>query len=78
MIPINEILGTLALILGVLGCLLNNRRLRICFIVWFISNVLNGIVHFRVDVWSLLTRDIVFSFLLLEGWIRWGRKRKND
>lgn len=77
-LPINEILGTIALILGVIGCLLNNRKLRICFIVWLISNVLNGIVHIRVDVWSLLIRDVVFSILVVEGWIRWGRKKKGD
>lgn len=74
MMPTNEILGTLALILGVTGCLLNNRKLRIFFIIWLISNVLNGIVHVRVDVWSLLIRDVVFSILVIEGWIRWGKK----
>ena len=76
MIPLNEILGIGALILGVLGCLLNNRKLRICFVVWLISNTLNGIVHFRVDVWSLVIRDIVFSILVIDGWFRWGKKTK--
>lgn len=75
-IPINEILGTLALILGVTGCLLNNRKLRICFIVWLISNALNGIVHVRVDVWSLLVRDVVFSILVIEGYVKWGKGNK--
>lgn len=82
MIPINEILGTLALILGVSGCLFNNRKLRICFVVWLISNALQAAIHIRLilggeDVLSLLARDIVFSILVIEGWVRWGKK-KND
>ena len=81
MIPINEIFGIAALTLGVLGCLLNNRKLRLCFIVWLISNALQATIHIRLilggeDVLSLLVRDIVFSILVIDGWFRWGKKTK--
>lgn len=69
-----EIIGTLALILGVLGAVLNNRKLRVCFIVWVVANILSACVHIGVGVWSLLLRDIVFFVLAIEGFVRWRKK----
>lgn len=70
--PVIEIIGTIALILGVLGVLLNNRKLRICFIVWMVSNALSAGIHAYVGPWSLAARDMVFFCLSIEGWIKWG------
>lgn len=70
-----EIIGTFALILGVLGAMLNNRKLRVCFIVWIVANTLSACVHIGVGVWSLLARDIVFFVLSIEGWLKWGKKK---
>ncbi len=73
-----EIIGTLALILGVLGAVLNNRKLRVCFLIWMVSNTLSAGIHISVGVWSMLIRDIVFFILVVEGWFKWKKKKKND
>lgn len=70
-----EIVGVLALLLGVTGVILNNRRLRVCFIVWMVGNILSASVHISVGVWSLLARDIIFFVLSIEGWFKWGKKK---
>ena len=74
---ITEIIGIVALALGVLGVLLNNRKLRACFIVWMISNALSAGIHISSEIWSLFLRDAVFFILSIEGWLKWGKKSKN-
>ena len=72
-----EIIGTIALILSVLGVILNNRKLRVCFLIWLVSNTLCFIIHISIGVWSLMIRDFIFTILAIEGWFKWGKK-KND
>ena len=69
-----ELIGTIATILAVTGVLANNRRLRWCFIVWFVSNGLTLFIHAHAVIWSLVVRDAIFLVLAVEGWIKWGRK----
>lgn len=68
-----ELLGTIVMIVAVGGVLLNNRKSRICFLLWFVSNILSAVIHVRVGVWSLVARDLVFLVLAIEGWLLWGR-----
>ena len=70
-----EIIGTIALILSVLGVILNNRKLRVCFLIWLVSNTLCFIIHISTGVRSLMIRDLIFIILSIEGWIRWGKKK---
>lgn len=70
-----ELLGAISCVLSVFGVLLNNRRLRFCFIVWIVSNLLSFIVHYQAGVFSLAIRDLIFFVLAIEGWNLW---RKND
>ena len=70
----SEIVGTVVLILGASGVLLNNRRLRMCFILWMVSNALSAGIHAYVELWSLMARDVVFLVLAIEGWVKWSRK----
>lgn len=72
---ITEIVGLICLALGVLGVLLNNRRLRVCFIVWMISNAMSAGIHLGMEIWSLFIRDIIFLILSLEGWVKWGKEK---
>ena len=71
-LPINEIIGTIATIFAVIGVITNNRRLRICFLLWLISNALSGVIHIHAGIWSLLVRDIIFFILAIEGWFKWS------
>jgi len=73
-LPINEIIGIIATIFAVIGVITNNRRLRICFLLWLLSNALSGIIHVHAGIWSLLIRDIIFFVLAIEGWFKWGHK----
>ena len=69
-----ELIGTISTILAVTGVILNNRRLRVCFLVWMVSNSLTLIIHGHTGIWSLAVRDGIFLILAVEGWIKWGRK----
>jgi len=71
-----ETIGTIATILAVIGVLLNNRRLRACFIIWFISNAITLAIHYDAGIQSLMVRDAIFLILAVEGWVRWGRRDK--
>jgi nicotinamide riboside transporter PnuC len=68
-----ELIGTAATILAIAGVVLNNHRLRFCFILLLISNSLSAAVHLDCQVWSLLCRDLIFIVLGVDGWFRWGR-----
>jgi nicotinamide riboside transporter PnuC len=70
-----ETIGTIATILAIAGVILNNRRIRLCFLLWLVSNSLTLIIHAQTGVWSLVARDGIFLILAVEGWIKWGRKR---
>lgn len=70
----SEIVGVFVLILGVAGVLLNNRKLRVCFILWMVSNILSAGIHVWLGPWTLVLRDMTFLILSIEGYILWGRK----
>jgi len=69
-----EIAGIIATIFAVIGVITNNRRLRVCFLLWLVSNGLTGAIHIYAGIWSLVVRDAIFFVLAIEGWIKWGRK----
>jgi nicotinamide riboside transporter PnuC len=71
-----EIISFIAMILSVVGVLANNRKMKICFILWIISNVLTGFIHQYDHLYSLAVRDAIFTVLAVEGWIRWSGKLK--
>ena len=68
-----ELIGTIATILAIAGVICNNRRLRVCFLIWFVSNAISLAIHAQVGVWSLTARDAIFLILAVEGWIKWGK-----
>jgi len=69
-----ETVGTISTILAVIGVIANNRRLRVCFLLWMVSNVLTAGIHAQAAIWSLLVRDAIFFVLAIEGWYKWGRE----
>jgi len=75
-LTMSELIGIIVLILGVAGVLFNNRRLRMCFILWMVSNALSAGIHACAGMWSLMARDAVFFVLAIEGWIKWGNPAK--
>lgn len=68
-----QIAGAVAGILAVTGVVLNNHRLRWCFVVWLVSNGISGGIHAWSGLWTLAARDVVFFGLAADGWFRWGR-----
>ena len=69
-----EVIGFISGSLAVWGVLLNNRRRRICFLLWAVSNVMSLGIHVFCGPWSLALRDFIFLCLALEGWLLWGRE----
>lgn len=71
-----EILGTIGTVIAIAGVILNNYRMRACFIVWLVSNSMALAVHLIVGPWSFVARDLIFIGLAVHGWIVWKRKHK--
>ena len=61
-----------ATVLAVVGVLLNNARIRWCFPLWFVSNVISLAYHIRARLWGLVVRDMIFVALAIAGWFQWG------
>lgn len=70
-----EMLGTIATILAVVGVLFNNRKMIICFPLWFISSAICLWLHYGVEMWSQVARDVIFMFLFVDGMIKWSKKK---
>lgn len=68
-----EFLGTIATVIAVVGVLLNNRRMRVCFAVWMVSNAITFGIHAAAGIWSLAARDAIFFALAIEGLYRWRK-----
>jgi nicotinamide riboside transporter PnuC len=69
-----ELFGTIATVIAVVGVVLNNRRLRWCFLLWLVSNSITAIIHVHAGIWSLFARDVLFLLLAVEGWWRWRQR----
>ncbi|MCJ7483904.1 MAG: nicotinamide mononucleotide transporter family protein [Thermodesulfovibrionales bacterium] len=69
-----EIIGIVTTALAVAGVLTNNRKLRVCFLLWMVSNALTAGIHAYLGIYSLLVRDVIFFILAIEGWFKWGKK----
>jgi len=67
-----ELIGTAAMVIAVLGVILNNSRLIWCFPLWIVSNTLTAWIHYRTQIWSLLLRDLIFLALAVWGWWLWS------
>lgn len=70
-----ELIGTISMLLSVLGVVLNNRRLIACFPIWLVSNTLSLAIHWQSGIWSLTVRDAVFILLAVDGWRLWKKKK---
>lgn len=73
MIQTIEIVGVFSTVFAVVGVITNNRRLRVCFLLWLISNGLTGGIHVHAGIWSLVARDAIFFVLAIVGWFKWSR-----
>lgn len=70
----NGLVGIVTLVLAVGGVVLNNRRLRVCFVLWMISNILSACLHIKAAMWPLAVRDVIFFVFAVEGWFLWKKK----
>mgnify|MGYP001581333398 FL=1 len=68
-----ELLGAVATVLAIVGVILNNRKMTVCFYLWIVSNLLSALIHYDAKVWSLCVRDAIFIFLAIEGIWKWRR-----
>ncbi len=66
-----EIIGGFVTVIAVMGVVLNNRKVRWCFVLWIVSNLLSAVIHCSTGPWSLVVRDIIFLGLAVEGWHKW-------
>ena len=69
----NEILGTIAMLIAVGGVKLNNHKKRLCFYLFIVSNLICLYLHTDVGLWSLVVRDAVFLVLAFDGLKKWGK-----
>ena len=69
-----ELISLVAGILAIVGVVFNNHRMRVCFVVWLVSNAMSAGIHLNAHLWSMAGRDCVFLILAVQGWWIWGRK----
>lgn len=69
-----ELIGTICLVISVIGVLLNNHKLRAGFLVWLFSNLISAALHCYTELYSLMIRDLIFFVLAIHGWKKWGKK----
>ncbi len=69
-----DMVGWITTAIAIVGVLANNRRLRWCFPLWLVSNVLSLALHTHADLWPLAVRDAVFAVLAILGWFQWGKE----
>ncbi len=70
-----EVFGTIAAVCAVAGVIFNNRKVRVCFLLWMISNMVCANVHAVAGLWSLYWRDVLFFIFAIEGYYKWGKKQ---
>jgi hypothetical protein len=51
-----------------IGVWFNNRRSRICFGLWLVSNAMTLGIHAAAGLWPLAVRDGAFFLLAIHGW----------
>jgi nicotinamide riboside transporter PnuC len=73
-----ELIGLLSMVIAVAGVWLNNHRLRVCFVLWWVSNLTSCGLHVALGCWSLALRDALFFALAIHGFLCWGRKVTRD
>lgn len=69
-----EIIGTICTCIAVIGVILNNHKIRFCFVLWFFSNFFTGLIHLYLQVYSLAARDLIFFLLAIHGYVMWRKK----
>ena len=70
-----ELIGAISGMLAVIGVVFNNYRLRACFIIWLVSNILSAGLHAQAQIWSLVGRDAIFIGLAFHGWYAWSKRK---
>jgi nicotinamide riboside transporter PnuC len=68
-----ETISYIAMALSVAGVLANNRKMKICFYLWIISNIITGGIHLHSGLNGLAVRDAIFTVLAFEGLYRWRK-----
>jgi nicotinamide riboside transporter PnuC len=68
-----EAVGWSAMVLSVVGVVLNNYRLWPCFVFWIVSNGVSAYIHHTVGPRSLMVRDLIFLALACVGLWQWTR-----
>ena len=68
-----EAIAFISGVLAVTGVIFNNHKMRVCFPVWIVSNIMAGVVHYDSGVMMMLWRDVAFTMLAVHGWRTWGK-----
>ena len=72
-----EIIGIITTVIAVWGVILNNRKVRWCFVLWMVSNFLSMTIHVLAavrgnsEMWAFASRDLIFFVLAIVGWNKW-------
>jgi len=74
--PWLEIIGWTSGAVAVAGVILNNYRLRLCFLLWLASNSASAGLHLNAGMYGLAARDVVFLVLAIHGLILWGKPKE--
>lgn len=60
--------------IAIAGVHLNNRRLRACFALWWISNAASFAIHIDAGMAGMAARDAAFFAMAVVGFRKWGKR----
>lgn len=65
-----------ATILTLIGVVLNIKKIRVCFIIWFVANSFWIYIMAMSQHWGMVICQIVFCATCVWGWFAWAKDKK--
>ncbi len=71
-----DFISWIVTILSIVGVILNIKKLRICFVIWIVTNGFWMIYDFVNGLYSQSLLFLIYLILAVWGVIEWKRKKK--
>lgn len=70
-----EIAMIFGFLCSVIGCILNNRKLLLCWPLFILADIICAYIHFIQGSYIFAVRELMFLALCFEGYYRWKYKK---
>ncbi|MEM4270911.1 MAG: nicotinamide mononucleotide transporter [Candidatus Pacearchaeota archaeon] len=73
-----SIISFFVAILAIIGVILNIRKNKICFIIWFFTNFTWVIIDYLRGIYGQAALFVFYTALSVYGFIKWRKEERND